>query len=75
MIDYCETSLSEHDQSMSLLSVHMGLEGVCQQRKAPHSLEQQEDLMTTRGRCVTLVRGIKSVKLLLEVSNCLYSSH
>ncbi|KAK1905427.1 Spectrin beta chain non-erythrocytic 5 [Dissostichus eleginoides] len=44
------------DQSMSLLSVHMGLEGVCQ-RKAPHSLgdmEQQEDLMTTRGRCVTL---------------------
>ncbi|XP_010787794.1 uncharacterized protein mymx isoform X6 [Notothenia coriiceps] len=42
------------DESMSLLSVHMGLEGVCQQRKAPHSLEQQEDLMTTRGRCVTL---------------------
>ncbi|XP_034096924.1 spectrin beta chain, non-erythrocytic 1 isoform X8 [Gymnodraco acuticeps] len=42
------------NESMSLLSVHMGLEGVCQQRKAPHSLEQQEDLMTTRGRCVTL---------------------
>ncbi|XP_063730932.1 uncharacterized protein LOC134858766 isoform X5 [Eleginops maclovinus] len=45
------------DQSMSLLSVHMGLDGVCQQRKTPHSLsdlEQQEEFLTTRGRCVTL---------------------
>uniref|UniRef100_UPI0037E9515E uncharacterized protein isoform X1 n=2 Tax=Semicossyphus pulcher TaxID=241346 RepID=UPI0037E9515E len=45
------------DQSMSLLSVHVGLDGVCQQRKASQSLdimERQEGSMATRGRCVTL---------------------
>lgn len=54
-----ETSLSEQDQSMSLLSVHMDLDGTCQQRKALQSLEdmeKQEDLMATGGRCFTLVR-------------------
>ncbi|XP_039995004.1 uncharacterized protein LOC120796340 isoform X3 [Xiphias gladius] len=45
------------DQSMSLLSVHMDLDGTCQQRKALQSLEdmeKQEDLMATGGRCFTL---------------------
>ncbi|KAM8738079.1 uncharacterized protein mymx isoform 4-T4 [Acanthopagrus schlegelii] len=45
------------DQSMSLLSVHMGLDGVCQQRQASQSLDnmdKQEGSMTTGGRCVTL---------------------
>ncbi|XP_029306060.1 uncharacterized protein mymx [Cottoperca gobio] len=47
---------SKQDQSMSLLSVHMGLDGVCQQRKASQSLdntEQQEESMATGGRCIT----------------------
>ncbi|XP_031727403.1 uncharacterized protein mymx isoform X1 [Anarrhichthys ocellatus] len=45
------------DQSMSLLSVHMGLDGVCRQRKASQSLdnaEKQEDSMATGGRCINL---------------------
>ncbi|XP_037637681.1 uncharacterized protein LOC119495375 isoform X3 [Sebastes umbrosus] len=45
------------DQSMSLLSVHMGLDGVCQQRKASLSLdnmEKQEESTATGGRCITL---------------------
>ncbi|XP_051271507.1 uncharacterized protein LOC127372124 isoform X2 [Dicentrarchus labrax] len=45
------------DQSMSLLSVHMGLDGVCQQRKASQSLdnmEKQEGSVATGGRCITL---------------------
>ena len=54
-----KSSLSEQDQSMSLLSVHMGVDGVCEQRKASHSLdnmEMQEESVATGGRCVTLVR-------------------
>ncbi|XP_059215398.1 uncharacterized protein LOC131993482 [Centropristis striata] len=45
------------DQSMSLLSVHMGLDGVCQQRKASQSLEDMEkqgEPMATGRRCNTL---------------------
>ncbi|XP_041803637.1 uncharacterized protein LOC121613964 isoform X2 [Chelmon rostratus] len=45
------------DQSMSLLSVHMGLDGVCQQRKASQSLdnmEKQEGSVATGGRYITL---------------------
>ncbi|XP_054874513.1 uncharacterized protein LOC111574721 isoform X1 [Amphiprion ocellaris] len=45
------------DQSMSLLSVHMGLDGACQQRKASQSLEDMErpeELVATGGRCFTL---------------------
>ncbi|XP_018535754.1 uncharacterized protein LOC108885782 isoform X3 [Lates calcarifer] len=45
------------DQSMSLLSVHMDLNGACQQRKASQSwddMEKQEELMATGGRCFTL---------------------
>ncbi|XP_075933420.1 uncharacterized protein mymx [Anarhichas minor] len=45
------------DQSMSLLSVHMGVDGVCRQRKASQSLdnaEKQEDSMATGGRCINL---------------------
>ncbi|XP_038593334.1 uncharacterized protein LOC119917207 isoform X3 [Micropterus salmoides] len=45
------------DQSMSLLSVHMGLDGVCQQRKASQGLdnmEKQEESMATGGQCSTL---------------------
>ncbi|KAG7999958.1 Spectrin beta chain [Nibea albiflora] len=45
------------DQSMSLLSVHMGLDGICQQRKAAQSLddtEKQEGSVATGGRCITL---------------------
>ncbi|XP_027133555.1 spectrin alpha chain, non-erythrocytic 1 isoform X6 [Larimichthys crocea] len=53
-----ETSEPVHrDQSMSLLSVHMGLDGVCQQRKAAPSLddmENQEGSVATGGRCITL---------------------
>lgn len=44
---------------MSLLSVHMGLEGVCLQRKASQSLddmEKQEGSVATGGRCIALVR-------------------
>lgn len=55
-----ESSLSEQDQSMSLLSVHMGLDGVCQQIQASQSLdnmEKQEGSMTTGGHCSTLVRA------------------
>lgn len=43
---------------MSLLSVHMGLDGVCPLRKASQSLnnmEKQEESVATGGRCVTLV--------------------
>lgn len=53
-----ESPLSEQDQSMSLLSVHMGLDGVCQQRKASQGLdnmEKQEESMATGGQCSTLV--------------------
>ncbi|GLD56143.1 uncharacterized protein AKAME5_000853000 [Lates japonicus] len=45
------------DQSMSLLSVHMDLNGAYQQRKASQSrddMEKQEGLMATGGRCFTL---------------------
>ncbi|XP_033469133.1 uncharacterized protein mymx isoform X1 [Epinephelus lanceolatus] len=45
------------DQSMSLLSVHMGLDGICQQREASHSLdnmEKQEESLATGGHCITL---------------------
>ncbi|XP_051271545.1 spectrin beta chain, non-erythrocytic 1 isoform X6 [Dicentrarchus labrax] len=48
---------ANEDQSMSLLSVHMGLDGVCQQRKASQSLdnmEKQEGSVATGGRCITL---------------------
>uniref|UniRef100_A0A671VLS9 Uncharacterized LOC115596860 n=1 Tax=Sparus aurata TaxID=8175 RepID=A0A671VLS9_SPAAU len=48
---------ANEDQSMSLLSVHMGLDGVCQQIQASQSLdnmEKQEGSMTTGGRCSTL---------------------
>lgn len=54
-----ESPLSEQDESMSLLSVHMGLEGICLQRKASQSLdnmEKQEGSLTTGGRCIALVR-------------------
>uniref|UniRef100_A0A3Q1G9E3 Uncharacterized LOC110949300 n=1 Tax=Acanthochromis polyacanthus TaxID=80966 RepID=A0A3Q1G9E3_9TELE len=53
-----ETSEPIHrDQSMSLLSVHMGLDGACEQRKASQSLadmERPEELVATGGRCFTL---------------------
>ncbi|XP_044070794.1 spectrin beta chain, non-erythrocytic 1 isoform X6 [Siniperca chuatsi] len=53
-----ETSEPVHrDQSMSLLSVHMGLDGICQQRKASQSLdnmEKQEESMATGGHCSTV---------------------
>lgn len=42
---------------MSLLSVHMGLDGVCQHRKAPQSLdnmEKQEGSVATGGHYITL---------------------
>ncbi|XP_047459002.1 uncharacterized protein LOC125018769 isoform X3 [Mugil cephalus] len=45
------------DQSMSLLSVHMGLDGVCQQRSASQTLEDSkkpEGPVATGGRCFTL---------------------
>ncbi|XP_067465754.1 uncharacterized protein [Thunnus thynnus] len=45
------------DQSMSLLSVHMGLDGVCHQRQGSQSLEDmetQEESVATGGRCITL---------------------
>ncbi|XP_074502734.1 uncharacterized protein mymx isoform X8 [Sebastes fasciatus] len=48
---------ANEDQSMSLLSVHMGLDGVCRQRKASLSLdnmEKQEESTATGGRCITL---------------------
>ncbi|XP_050932499.1 spectrin beta chain, non-erythrocytic 5 isoform X6 [Lates calcarifer] len=48
---------ANEDQSMSLLSVHMDLNGACQQRKASQSwddMEKQEELMATGGRCFTL---------------------
>ncbi|XP_023267376.1 uncharacterized protein LOC111658905 isoform X5 [Seriola lalandi dorsalis] len=48
---------ANEDQSMSLLSVHMDLDGACCQRKASQSLEdmeKQEQLMATGGRCFTL---------------------
>lgn len=43
---------------MSLLSVHMDLDGACCQRKASQSLEDMEkqELVATGGRCFTLVR-------------------
>ncbi|XP_040905883.1 spectrin beta chain, non-erythrocytic 5 isoform X7 [Toxotes jaculatrix] len=50
-----ETSEPVHrDQSMSLLSVHMDLDGTRQQRKALQSLEDMEKLVATGGRCFTL---------------------
>lgn len=42
---------------MSLLSVHMGLDGVCHQRQGSQSLEDmetQEESVATGGRCITL---------------------
>ncbi|XP_029926849.1 uncharacterized protein mymx isoform X2 [Myripristis murdjan] len=48
---------SSKDQSMSLLSVHMDLDGLCQQRIASQSLEdiaKHEQLMATGGRCNTV---------------------
>lgn len=51
--------LSEQDQSMSLLSVHMGLDGSCQRGKPAEStedMEKQEELMATGGRSFSLVR-------------------
>ncbi|XP_049927094.1 spectrin beta chain, non-erythrocytic 5 isoform X4 [Epinephelus moara] len=48
---------ANEDHSMSLLSVHMGLDGICQQREASHSLdnmEKQEESVATGGRCITL---------------------
>ncbi|XP_069546160.1 uncharacterized protein [Brachyistius frenatus] len=45
------------DQSMSLLSVHMGLDGDCLQRKAQQSLEdtkKPEEPTAAGGRCFTL---------------------
>ncbi|XP_008299138.1 uncharacterized protein mymx isoform X1 [Stegastes partitus] len=45
------------DHSMSLLSVHMDLDGACQQRAASQSLEDMErpeKLVATGGRCFTL---------------------
>lgn len=45
---------------MSLLSVHMSLDGVCGQRKASQSLddmEKQEGSLATRGRPINLVRA------------------
>lgn len=44
---------------MSLLSVHMGLDGVCHRRQASQSLEDmemQEESVATGGRRITLVR-------------------
>lgn len=44
---------------MSLLSVHMGLDEVCQQRdicQSPEDMDEQEELMATGGRCTTVVR-------------------
>ncbi|CAK6951789.1 uncharacterized protein LOC122997103 isoform X4 [Scomber scombrus] len=40
------------DQSMSLLSVHMGLDGVSLQ--SLEDMEMQEESMATGGRCITL---------------------
>ncbi|XP_054456577.1 uncharacterized protein LOC129092599 [Anoplopoma fimbria] len=45
------------DQSMGLVSVHMGLDGVCRERKAsqsPDNTEKQEESTATGGRCITL---------------------
>ncbi|XP_074531898.1 uncharacterized protein mymx isoform X2 [Halichoeres trimaculatus] len=45
------------DQSMSLVSVHMGADGVCQQRKPSQSsdiMEKQDGSVNTRGRCITV---------------------
>lgn len=41
---------------MSLLSLHMGLDGDCQQEKPSQSLNDLEQAMATGGRCFTLVR-------------------
>ncbi|XP_034464212.1 uncharacterized protein LOC117775298 isoform X2 [Hippoglossus hippoglossus] len=52
-----ENTGGSKDQSMSLLSVHMDLDGACQPRKSSQSLEdmeKQEQLMATGGRCFTL---------------------
>ncbi|CAJ1067414.1 uncharacterized protein LOC121511110 [Xyrichtys novacula] len=42
------------DQSMSLLSVHMGADGDSQHRNTSQIMETQGDSMATRGRCITL---------------------
>ncbi|KAM7385846.1 hypothetical protein PAMP_001901 [Pampus punctatissimus] len=52
-----EHTCCSKDQSMSLLSVHMGLDGISHQRQAAQSLEDmetQEESMSTGGRCITL---------------------
>lgn len=52
--------LKKKDESMSLLSVHMGLENLCQQRIPSLNLDnidKQEGLVATGGRCLALVRG------------------
>lgn len=56
--------LSVKDQSTSLLSVHMGVDGSCLQRKASQSMEDsemQEELMATGGRSFILVRILQSL--------------
>lgn len=48
------------DESMSLLSVHMGLENLYQQRNPSlnlDSMDKQDSLVATGGRCFALVRG------------------
>lgn len=57
---YPPTPSQKKDESMSLLSVHMGLENLCQQRIPSLNLDnidQQEGLVATGGRCFALVRG------------------
>ncbi|XP_030604636.1 uncharacterized protein mymx isoform X3 [Archocentrus centrarchus] len=41
------------DPSVSLLSVHMGLDGTCQQRKASQTQEDLEELVASGWRCFT----------------------
>uniref|UniRef100_A0A3Q3MIK4 Uncharacterized LOC113131773 n=1 Tax=Mastacembelus armatus TaxID=205130 RepID=A0A3Q3MIK4_9TELE len=48
------------DHSMSLLSVHMGLDGVCHQSQ--EDVEKQEKLMPTGGRCFNLFKPRQSGK-------------
>ncbi len=64
-----ESSLSNQDHSMSVLSVHMGLDGVCQQRKPCQSLdstERQEGSVATGGRCIALV-SMAAIRFTLHI--------
>ncbi|XP_028279297.1 uncharacterized protein mymx isoform X3 [Parambassis ranga] len=54
------------DQSMSLLSLHMGLDGACQQEKPSQSLKDSEQAMATGGRCFTLTGKPESMEGTLE---------